>query len=217
MSKNINSFKIDICPMMQNEKVVRAAVTAFALANVPGIDKCQIGDLEVCVSEVFRNAVEYGLPNNTSGTISVAARLHDRYSLTLIVRDNGKGIENVNEALKPMFTTGGSAHSGMGFTIMESFSSKLNVKSKPGTGTVVTMRFDYRPEIKEGMTVWLSGDSADLGIADYNVRVGSAATVVQTPNKSDKKVLVVIDCIDGDSNVTAYVKRNALKFQEEIF
>ena len=217
MNKEFNSFKIETRPMMENEKVVRAAVKAFALANVPKITTCQVGDLEVCVSEAFSNAVEYGLPNNTDGTITVSAQLRNRYSLTLVVRDNGKGFDNINQAKQPMFSTGGSAHSGMGFTIMESFSNKLTVKSKLGTGTVVTMHFDYRPVIKEGMTVWLSGDSADLGIADYNVRVGSAAKVVQTPNKSDKKVLVIIDSIDGDSNVTAYVKRNALKFDEEVF
>ena len=217
MSKEFNSFKIEVRPMMENEKVVRAAVKAFALANIPKISTCQVGDLEVCVSEAFSNAVEYGLPNNTGGTVSVSVQLRDRYSLTLIVRDNGKGFDNVNEAMKPMFSTGGSAHSGMGFTIMESFSSKLSVKSKPGVGTVVTMHFDYRPAIKEGMTVWLSGDSAAIGIADYNVRVGSAAKVVRTPNKSDKKVLVVIDSIDGDSNVTTYVKRSALRFDEEVF
>ena len=217
MSKDFNSFKIEVRPMMQNERAVCAAVKEFALANVPGIDECKIGDIKTCVSEAFRNAVEYGLPNNNGGTISVIAQLRGSYSLTLIVRDNGKGFDNINEAMKPMFTSGGCAHSGMGFTIMESFSNKLTVKSKPGVGTVVTMRFDFRPQIKQGMTVWLAGDSAELGIADYNVRVGSAAKVVETPNKSDKKVLVTIDSIDGDSNVTAYVKRSALKFDEEMF
>lgn len=213
MNKDFNSFKVAVRPMMENENVVRAAVKAFALANVPKIATCQVGDLEVCVSEAFSNAVEYGLPNNTGGTITVTAQLRNRYSLTLIVRDNGKGFDNVKQAMQPMFSTGGSAHSGMGFTIMESFSNKLTVKSKPGAGTVVTMQFDYRPALKEGMTVWLSGDSADLGIADYNVRVGSAAKVARTPNKSDKKVLVTIDSIDGDSNVTTFVKRSALKFR----
>lgn len=140
MSKEFNSFKIEVRPMMENENVVRAAVKAFALANVPKITTCQVGDLEVCVSEAFRNAVEYGLPNNTGGTITVAAQLRNRYSLTLIVRDNGKGIDNVKQAMKPMFSTGGSAHSGMGFTIMESFSNKLTVKSKPSAGTVVTSK-----------------------------------------------------------------------------
>lgn len=217
MSKEFNSVKLEVRPMMENENVVRAAIKAFALTNIPKIATCQVGDLEVCVSEAFRNAVEYGLPNNTGGTITVAAQLRNRYSLTLIVRDNGMGIDNVKQAMKPMFSTGGSAHSGMGFTIMESFSNKLTVKSKPGAGTVVTMHFDYRPVIKEGMTVWLSGDSADLGIADYNVRVGSAAKVVRTPNKSDKKVLVTIDTIDGDRDVTTYVKRSTLKFDEEVF
>lgn len=217
MGKEFNNLKIEVRPIRQNEKVVRAAVREFTKANVPGITECQLGDLEVCVSEAFSNAVEYGLPDSKDGTISVIVQLRDRYFLTLIVRDNGKGIENIQKAMKPMYTTGGKSHSGMGFTIMESFSNKLSVKSKPGAGTVITMHFDYQPEIKEGMTVWLAGDSADLGIADYNVRVGSAATVVQTPNKSDRAVLVTIARIDGDCNVTTYVKRRALKFEEEIW
>ena len=140
MSKEFNGFKIEVRPMMENENVVRAAVKAFALANVPKITTCQVGDLEVCVSEAFRNAVEYGLPNNTGGTITVAAQLRNRYSLTLIVRDNGKGIDNVKQAMKPMFSTGGSAHSGMGFTIMESFMTSFKVSSQPGKGTTVHMR-----------------------------------------------------------------------------
>ena len=57
-----------------------------------------------------------------------------------MIKDFGKGIENVEEARKPLFTTGGSERSGMGFTIMESFMDKLRVRSAPGKGTTIVMQ-----------------------------------------------------------------------------
>lgn len=65
--------------------------------------------------------------------------------------------------------------------------------------------------LKQGDRVWLSGDSAEFWIEDYNVRVTSGATVVETPKPTDKKVLVTIDTIDGDSNVTVFVRRTLLE------
>lgn len=64
------------------------------------------------------------------------------------------------------------------------------------------------PEIREGDRVRLSGDSKDLWISDYNVRVNTQATVVQTPAKHAKKLLVIIDEIDGDHNVTTLIRRS---------
>ena len=61
-------------------------------------------------------------------------------TLEIMVKDFGKGIENVQEAMKPLYTTGGSERSGMGFTIMESFMDKLRVRSEPGKGTTVVMQ-----------------------------------------------------------------------------
>ena len=65
-------------------------------------------------------------------------------------------------------------------------------------------------KLTEGTRVWVSGDSADLWIKDYNVRVNSGATVVEEPTPSAKKVMVTIDSIDHDSLVTAMVRRNRL-------
>ena len=61
-------------------------------------------------------------------------------TLEIMVKDFGKGMENVQEAMKPLYTTGGSERSGMGFTIMESFTDKLRVRSEPGKGTTVVMQ-----------------------------------------------------------------------------
>ena len=74
------------------------------------------------------------------GRIVLKLKLLPGNVLELTVRDWGRGIDNVEQARKPLFTTGGSERSGMGFTIMESFMDKLTVRSVPGKGTTVQMR-----------------------------------------------------------------------------
>jgi stage II sporulation protein AB (anti-sigma F factor) len=72
-------------------------------------------------------------------------RIVEGNKLEIVVRDWGRGIEDVKKAMEPMFTTGGEDRSGMGFTIMESFTDRLKVKSSPGKGTTVTMLRSIKP------------------------------------------------------------------------
>ena len=85
------------------------------------------------------NAIVHAYPDSI-GRIRIQARLYAGGILELVVRDWGVGIADVDEARRPMFTTGGEERSGMGFTIMESFMDSLRVRSAPGKGTVVTMK-----------------------------------------------------------------------------
>ena len=81
-------------------------------------------------------------------SIAVKLKLLENNTLEIVVRDWGAGIEDIQQARQPLFTTGGEERSGMGFTIMESFMDKLVVKSMPGRGTTVTMRKRISPRIK---------------------------------------------------------------------
>ena len=90
------------------------------------------------------NAIVHAYPD-TLGRVSVKARVLDGDVLEIVVRDWGRGIEDVERARQPLYTTGGEERSGMGFTIMESFMDRLSVRSQQGRGTRVTMRRRIQP------------------------------------------------------------------------
>ena len=98
----------------------------------------EIGDIKTAVSEAVTNCIVHAYPKEI-GRISMRLRILPDGQLEISVRDWGCGIENVQQAMKPLFSTGGEERSGMGFTIMESFMDKLRVRSIPGKGTTVVM------------------------------------------------------------------------------
>lgn len=132
-----NSMKLEIPSRSANEGFARAAVACFASQLDPTLD--ELGDIKAAVSEAVTNSIVHAYPD-TIGKIYIRARLFDDNSIEITVRDRGRGIDDVSLARTPMFTTGGDERSGMGFTIMESFTDKLTVRSVPGKGTCVTMR-----------------------------------------------------------------------------
>ena len=99
----------------------------------------ELGDIKTAVSEAVTNAIVHGYPD-TIGIITVRCRILPDHLLDIVVKDKGRGIENIAQARTPMFTTGGDERSGMGFTIMESFMHELKVTSRPGKGTTVHMK-----------------------------------------------------------------------------
>ena len=121
----------------QNEGFARAAVACFAAQMDPTID--ELGDIRTAVSEAVTNCIVHAYPNGF-GIISLHCRILKDNILDIVVKDRGVGIENLEQARKPMFTTGGDERSGMGFTIMESFMTTFSVTSIPGKGTTVHMR-----------------------------------------------------------------------------
>ena len=120
-----------------NEAYARSAVACFAAQREPTLE--ELGDIKTAVSEAVTNAIVHGYPD-TIGTITVRCRILPEQTLDIVVKDKGKGIEDVAQARTPMFTTGGEERSGMGFTIMESFMHELRVTSRPGKGTTVHMK-----------------------------------------------------------------------------
>lgn len=120
-----------------NEGFARSAVACFAAQMDPTLE--ELGDIKTAVSEAVTNAIVHGYPDQL-GIITVRCRILKDHTLDIVVKDRGVGIQNLEKAMEPMYTTGGSDRSGMGFTIMESFMTDFSVVSEPGKGTAVHMR-----------------------------------------------------------------------------
>ena len=120
-----------------NEAFARSAVACFASQMDPTLE--ELGDIRTAVSEAVTNCIVHGYPNQL-GIITLRCRILKNNVLDIVIRDKGVGISDIEQARRPMFTTGGSERSGMGFTIMESFMTTFDVHSSPGKGTVVHMR-----------------------------------------------------------------------------
>ncbi|MCL2084053.1 MAG: anti-sigma F factor [Oscillospiraceae bacterium] len=135
--KVINEMRLTLTSRSANEGLARAAVATLAAQLDPTLD--ELGDIKTAVSEAVTNCVVHAYPDSI-GRIYIMARLFEGGVIEIAVRDTGLGIPDVEKARKAMFTTGGSERSGMGFTIMESFTDSLRVRSVPGKGTTVVMR-----------------------------------------------------------------------------
>ena len=120
-----------------NEAFARSAVACFAAQLDPTLD--ELGDIKTAVSEAVTNCIVHAYPN-AIGDIMVRCRILSDNTLYVMVKDQGNGIENIEQARTPMYTTGGEERSGMGFTIMESFMNDLKVTSRVGKGTTVHMK-----------------------------------------------------------------------------
>ena len=120
-----------------NEAFARSAVSCFAAQMDPTIE--ELGDIRTAVSEDVTNAIVHGYPNGL-GTITLRCRILKDNVMDIVIKDKGVGISDIEQARQPMFTTGGADRSGMGFTIMESFMTSLDITSAPGKGTTVHMR-----------------------------------------------------------------------------
>ena len=113
------------------------AVASFVSTMNPTLE--ELSDIKTAVSEAVTNCIVHAYPDGL-GTISLRCRILKDNTLDIVIKDKGVGIENLEQARKPMYTTGGTDRSGMGFTIMESFMTTFSVTSVPGKGTTVHMR-----------------------------------------------------------------------------
>lgn len=120
-----------------NEAFARSAVACFAAQMDPTLE--ELGDIRTAVSEAVTNCIVHAYPEGL-GTIMLRCRILKDNTLDIVIKDKGVGIPDVEQARRPAYTTGGSERSGMGFTIMESFMTDLEISSTPGKGTSVHMR-----------------------------------------------------------------------------
>ncbi|MEG9429658.1 MAG: anti-sigma F factor [Christensenellaceae bacterium] len=129
-------FKMTFSSLPVNESFARSAVGVYALRLNPTLS--EISDIKTAVSEAVTNSIVHGYPKSV-GEIVLEGYTDDDV-LHINVFDEGVGIENVDEALEPFYTTKSEEErSGMGFTIMKSFMDDIRVESAKGNGTKVYM------------------------------------------------------------------------------
>ena len=134
--KSDNYIRLELPSRSSNEAVARGVVAAFAAQLDPTLE--ELGDIKTAVSEAVTNCIVHAYPDRIGIIVLQCQIVQD--TLEIVVRDRGRGIENLEQARRPLFTTGGEERSGMGFTIMESFMTELRVQSQPGKGTTVRMK-----------------------------------------------------------------------------
>ena len=135
--KKENYVSLEFPSRSANESFARAAAACFAAQLDPTLE--EVNDVKTAVSEAVTNAIVHAYPDRIGKIVMRLALLED-HALEIVVKDWGVGIEDVERARAPLFTTGSQERAGMGFTIMESFMDMLKVRSVPGKGTTVTMR-----------------------------------------------------------------------------
>ena len=133
---NINEFKMTVDSRSVNESFARTAVAAFAAQHDPTLE--EINDIKTAVSEAVTNCIVHGYKNSV-GKIFITVRIKSESAVLITIKDRGAGIEDIKKAREPLFTTGGSDRAGLGFSVMESFTDKLSVRSAVGRGTTVTL------------------------------------------------------------------------------
>ena len=147
MRRITNQMKLRLPAISSNEAVARSIVSAFIAELNPSVE--EIGDVRCAVSEAVTNAIVHAYPdamNFEYPQIYISVRLYTGRELSVEVSDNGIGIEDVEKAREPMFTTAPSdERCGMGFLVMESFMDQVTVKSRPDRGTRVLMRKILKP------------------------------------------------------------------------
>ncbi len=132
----INEFKMTVDSRSVNESFSRATVAAFIAQLDPTVE--EINDIKTAVSEAVTNCIVHGYRNSV-GKIYISVKIHDDNKVVITIRDRGCGINDIKKAREPLFTTLGGDRAGLGFSVMESFTDKLSVRSSVGKGTTVTL------------------------------------------------------------------------------
>lgn len=139
--KITNSMKIQFDARSINESFARTAVASFAAQSDPSIGI--IADLKTVVSEAVTNAIVHGYAQNDNKEkcpVYINCKITESGKIIIKIKDKGKGITDIKTAMQPLYTTDeGGERSGMGFTIMESFTDNIKVKSAPNKGTTVIL------------------------------------------------------------------------------
>ena len=135
--ENTNEMQVIFDSLSSNESFARVTVAAFMTSLNPTVE--EVSDVKTAVSEAVTNAIIHGYENQVH-KISIRCRTKGQ-TLYLEVRDEGKGIEDIEQAMEPLYTTKPELErSGMGFSFMEAFMDELHVTSRAGSGTTVRMR-----------------------------------------------------------------------------
>ena len=141
-----NKMKLEFMSKSTNEAFARLTVAAFAAQLDPSIE--ELADIKTAVSEAVTNCIIHGYENK-QGMVKIIGHLKEN-EIILEISDRGKGIENIDIAKEPLYTTKPNLErSGMGFTIMESFMDTMEVESIVGLGTKITMSKKIKPKTEK--------------------------------------------------------------------
>lgn len=135
--KAINECRMTLLSRSSNEGFARVAVSSFIAQLDPTIE--ELSDIKTAVSEAVTNCIVHAY-RQTLGKIYITVSIYEQRKIRIVIRDTGCGIEDVKQAMEPLFTTAGGERAGLGFAVMESFMDKLQVRSKPGKGTTVILQ-----------------------------------------------------------------------------
>ncbi len=134
--KYINKMTTTFPGKSTNESFARSVIASFASQADPTLT--EMADVKTAVSEAVTNCIVHAYKEGI-GNITMSAALFENGKLTIVIADKGCGIDDVKQAMEPMFTTGGEERAGLGFAVMESFMDKVKVRSIKGKGTKVTL------------------------------------------------------------------------------
>ena len=134
--KKTNSMKLQFVSRSANEGFARTAVSGFLASLDPTVE--ELADIKTAVSEAVTNCIVHAYADRI-GIVYIAADLYADGRVVIRIRDKGCGIPDVEQAMEPLFTTGGEDRAGLGFAVMQSLMDKVRVRSQVGKGTTVTL------------------------------------------------------------------------------
>jgi len=134
--KILNELKMVVESRSLNESFARVAVAAFVAQLDPTVE--EVTDVKTAVSEAVTNCIVHAY-GDTLGKIYITVQIMEHHVVKISIRDKGKGIENIEKAMEPLYTTGGGERAGLGFAVMQSFCDRISVRSKLGKGTTVNL------------------------------------------------------------------------------
>ncbi len=135
--KTVNEISVNFPSKSCNEALARSIVASFVMNLDPTVN--ELSDIKTAVSEAVTNCIVHGY-KRADGTIYIKGRITDKNKVIIKIRDRGCGIEDVEKAMEPLFTTAPEEErAGLGFAVMQSFCDKVRVKSEPEKGTTVTL------------------------------------------------------------------------------
>ena len=138
MKKELSNYmKFEFPSKHENRLYSSEVVYQFVKQLNPTVE--ELSDIKTIVAEAVGNAIDHAYPNN-KGKITVKVSIFKNKLVEIKVSDRGCGIKDIEKAIDPLFTTDSTNHAGLGFSVMESFSDKVNVISNPGKGTTVTIK-----------------------------------------------------------------------------
>ena len=137
-----NRMKVEFLAKSENESFARVSVASFIAQLDPTLE--EINDVKTAVSEAVTNSIIHGYDNDENGIVSIETIIKNK-EVIITVEDNGQGIEDIEEAREPLYTSKPELErSGMGFTVMETFMNSIEVFSDFGKGTKVVMKKSFQ-------------------------------------------------------------------------